>query len=103
MRSVDWYAQSTQGEALRPRTEERCVYGGEGCIPTTHRCNASGCVLLVCDACASNMCPDGGNENEYHWCPSHCLLPALSDSDDETDHFAWKSTDRLKTLSRPHQ
>jgi len=112
MRSVDCQAQarSAVGETPLPRSEQRCVYEGDGCLATTHTCNAEGCLLLVCDSCASNMCPEGGNENEYHFCPAHCLLPApeedekedrkecASDSDDEPDPFAFVPTGRSKTL-----
>ena len=102
MRSVDCQAQarSAVGETPRPRSEQRCVYEGDGCLPTTHTCNAEGCLLLVCDSCASNMCPVGGNENEYHFCPAHCLLPPPEegDFDDERDPFAFVPTGRWKTL-----
>ena len=106
MRSVDCQAQarSAVGETPRPRSEQRCVYEGDGCLATTHTCNAEGCLLLVCDSCASNMCPEGGNENEYHFCPAHCLLPPPEedekecDSEDEPDPFAFVPTGRSKPL-----
>ena len=100
MRSVDCCAQSAAKEAVPTRPS--CVYQGPNCMPTTHRGNADGCAALACDACASNMCPTSGNENEYHWCPRHCVLSAKADGESEEcesdeDLFAYKPTGRSAT------
>jgi len=46
------------------------------------------------------MCPEGGNENEYHFCPAHWQFPPPEegDFDDEQDPFAFVPTGRPKTL-----
>jgi len=40
----------------------------------------------VCDTCASNICPPGGNENDYHWCPTHWELRAEAEGENEGEN-----------------
>ncbi len=97
MRSVDCCAQcAANAPLLTPRS---CVWDALRCMATTHRCNAQGCDALVCDQCASNMCPPGGNENEYHWCPTHWEHRAEAEgenegceSDEDSNPFAFRPT-----------
>ena len=105
MRSVDCCAQSAANVPLL--TPTTCVYEALHCLPTTHRCNAEGCAALVCNTCASNICPPGGNENEYHWCPTHWELRAEAEgenedceSDEDSDPFrvAFRPTGRSQAL-----
>ena len=84
MRSVDCCAQSAAHAPLL--TPNSCVYEALNCLPTTHRCNAEGCAALVCDTCASNICPPGGNENDYHWCPTHWELRAEAEGENEGEN-----------------
>ncbi len=75
------------------------------CLPTTHRCNAEGCAAMVCDRCASSLCPPGGNESDYQWCPAHWEHRAEAEgeseeceSDEDSDPFAFRPTGRSQAL-----
>ena len=84
MRSVDCCAQSAaHTPSLTPKS---CVYAAVHCLPTTHRCNAEGCAAVVCDTCASNICPPGGNENDCHWCPTLWELREEAEGENECEN-----------------
>lgn len=90
-------AQLLQGgldEGQSPTSAQTCAYETTHCLPTTRTCNHPSCSLLVCDTCAESMCPDGENENQWHWCAHH--MPPTEQQDDEGDSdedpFAFKAT-----------
>ena len=92
--SVCFCAQGGLDEGQSPTSAQTCAYETTHCLPTTRTCNHPSCSLLVCDTCAQSMCPDGENENEYHWCAHH--MPPTEQQDDEGDSdedpFAFKAT-----------
>ena len=93
MRSVCCCAQGGRDEGQSPTYPETCAYDTVTCLPTTRHCKHPGCSRLVCDPCAQQMCPDGENENDYHWCARH--KPGSDEEHDEgdsesSDPFAWR-------------
>ena len=93
MRSVCCCAQDGREEGQSPTYPESCAYDTDTCLPTTRHCKHPGCSRLVCDPCAQKMCPDGENENDYHWCARH--MPGSDEEHDEgdsesSDPFAWR-------------
>ena len=93
MRSVCCCAQGGREEGQSPTYPESCAYDTVTCLPTTRHCKHPGCSRLVCDPCAQKMCPDGENENDYHWCARH--KPGSDEEHDEgdsesSDPFAWR-------------
>ena len=93
MRSVCCCAQGGREEGQSPTYPETCAYDTVTCLPTTRHCKHPGCSRLVCDPCAQKMCPDGENENDYHWCARH--KPGSDEEHDEgdsesSDPFAWR-------------
>ena len=93
MRSVCCCAQDAREEGQSPTYPESCAYDTVTCLPTTRHCKHPGCSRLVCDPCAQKMCPDGENENDYHWCARH--KPGSDEEHDEgdsesSDPFAWR-------------
>ena len=93
MRSVCCCAQDAREEGQSPTYPESCAYDTVTCLPTTRHCKHPGCSRLVCDPCAQKMCPDGENENDYHWCARH--MPGSDEEHDEgdsesSDPFAWR-------------
>lgn len=94
MRSVCCCAQGGREEGQSPTYPETCAYDTGDCLPTTRHCKHPGCSRLVCDPCAQRMCPDGGNENDYHLCARHKPTEeedAAGDSD-SSDPFAYRPT-----------
>ena len=92
MRSVCCCAQDAREEGQSPTYPESCAYDTVTCLPTTRHCKHPGCSRLVCDPCAQKMCPDGENENDYHWCARHKEEDAEGDSD--SDPFAYRPAGR---------
>jgi len=96
-------AQSGREQGQSPTYPETSSFDTDDCLPTTRHCKHPGCSRLVCDPCAQRMCPDGGNENDYHLCARHKPTEeedAAGDSD-SSDPFAFRPTGlRWPSMSR---